>query len=121
MYCMKCGQEIEDGQVFCPACLEKMAQYPVKPGTAVQLPQRTWEEAARRPAPRKRTPSPAEQLARMRKAVRWMSVCMASLLLVLVFTVVALYQALSLESNAENQEIGRNYSTVNEEGAKSFT
>lgn len=36
--CLKCGREIEEGQVFCNDCLVQMAKYPVKPGTAVQLP-----------------------------------------------------------------------------------
>lgn len=38
--CLKCGREIEEGQVFCNDCLVQMAKYPVKPGTAVQLPSR---------------------------------------------------------------------------------
>ena len=38
MNCMKCGREIALGQVFCKDCLADMAQYPIKPGTPVQLP-----------------------------------------------------------------------------------
>lgn len=34
MNCLKCGREIEEGQVFCNDCLVQMAKYPVKPGTS---------------------------------------------------------------------------------------
>lgn len=60
MNCLKCGREIEEGQVFCNDCLVQMAKYPVKPGTAVQLPsaealpfQRRFIPAAA-PRPRRR-------------------------------------------------------------------
>ena len=46
---MKCGREIPVGQVFCDECLEDMEKYPVKPGTAVQLPARP------KPAPVKKS------------------------------------------------------------------
>ena len=38
MSCMKCGRDTQEGQVFCTACREVMAKYPVKPGIAIQLP-----------------------------------------------------------------------------------
>ena len=50
MHCMKCGKEIADDQVFCEACLEVMAKYPVKPDTPVQIykrPVRTEKKYAR--------------------------------------------------------------------------
>lgn len=40
MICLKCGKETEENQVFCGECRQVMAQYPVKPGTPIQLPQR---------------------------------------------------------------------------------
>ena len=30
MFCMKCGKEIGEHQVFCNSCLEIMSQYPVR-------------------------------------------------------------------------------------------
>lgn len=48
MNCLKCGREIEEGQVFCNDCLVQMAKYPVKPGTAVQLPSRGSAAAAKK-------------------------------------------------------------------------
>ena len=38
MQCMKCGRDLQPGQVFCDECLEEMEKYPVKPGTVVLLP-----------------------------------------------------------------------------------
>ena len=38
MNCMKCGREITLGQVFCKDCLVDMENFPIKPGTPVQLP-----------------------------------------------------------------------------------
>ena len=39
MQCMKCGRDLQPGQVFCEECLAEMEKYPVKPGTVVLLPQ----------------------------------------------------------------------------------
>lgn len=38
--CMRCGREIEEGQVFCQDCLKEMSRYPVDPNTVVQIPLR---------------------------------------------------------------------------------
>ena len=38
--CMRCGWEIEEGQVFCQDCLKEMSRYPVDPNTVVQIPLR---------------------------------------------------------------------------------
>ncbi len=38
MQCMKCGRDLQPGQVFCDECLAEMEKYPVKPGTVVLLP-----------------------------------------------------------------------------------
>ena len=40
MACMKCGKDVNEPQVFCDECLAVMERYPVKPGTAIQLPKR---------------------------------------------------------------------------------
>lgn len=38
MYCLKCGEQCQQGQVFCEACTEDMKLHPVKPDAVVQLP-----------------------------------------------------------------------------------
>lgn len=56
MNCLKCGGELpEAGGVFCPECLEQMAQRPVPPGSKVSLPDRSGsgaEESQPKPKPK---------------------------------------------------------------------
>ena len=80
MGCMKCGRDVEEGQVFCPVCLENMEKYPVKPGTPVHIPVRRQDPPVRRPA-RRRTLSPEEQLRKLRRRNRSLAI-LAALLLV---------------------------------------
>ena len=71
MNCMKCGRDIEDGQVFCPICREQMEKYPVNPATAIVLPVRKQKAAPKR-ARRKAPPSSEELLKKARVRVRWL-------------------------------------------------
>ena len=72
MHCLKCGRETENEQVFCDECLEAMKSYPVKPGTAIQLPKRAPQEEPKRKAHHRRALPPEEQVLVLRKAVRWL-------------------------------------------------
>ena len=69
MKCMKCGREIDEGQVFCPDCLLVMAKYPVKPGTAIVLPKKR-DSAVKRPAPRRKLVTPEDQIRKLRRSLR---------------------------------------------------
>ena len=40
MGCLRCGKETENNAVFCEECTRGMADYPVKPGTVIVIPQR---------------------------------------------------------------------------------
>ncbi len=87
--CMKCKREIEPGQVFCPACLEEMAKYPVNPNTAVRLPRRP-DPAQRRSQRRKALPE-EEQIRSLRKRL-WVTtwlffICLALLIALAIPTV----------------------------------
>lgn len=111
--CMKCGKQIEDTQVFCDDCLEKMKQYPVKPGTVVQLPYRAEEAPVKKPVARKKVLTSEEQLARQRKIIQGLSAGIAALVVALSLTAAALGRSLQLQKSGEqNQIIGRNYSTA---------
>ena len=56
MNCLKCGRETVSEQVFCEDCLAEMEKYPVKPGTAVKLPERREPSAFRRTVKRRTVP-----------------------------------------------------------------
>ena len=83
MYCLKCGNETQDEKVFCPACLEAMEQYPVKPGTAIHLPRQEDSAPQRKSAHTKRPANPEDQVAYLKKTVRRMAllllICVAAL------------------------------------------
>ena len=66
MSCMKCGKEVSEGQVFCQECLEEMEKYPVKPGTAVLLPNRPHQAVVHKRSYRK-SRKPEDQISRLRK------------------------------------------------------
>ena len=112
MNCMKCGSEIEDGQVFCESCLSDMKRYPVKPGTRIQLPNRPAPEAVKKPAPKKRILTTEEKLNRLRQVVKWLAIALVTSLLLLGFAISLLLD----ESGADNpqENIGQNYNTVGE-------
>ncbi|MBE6976889.1 MAG: hypothetical protein E7439_06855 [Ruminococcaceae bacterium] len=72
MYCIKCGRKEKGKRVFCQECLDIMEQYPVKPGTPIQLPTYT-PPAPPAKASRRRPKKPEEQIRRLRSNLRWMT------------------------------------------------
>lgn len=86
MKCMKCGKDLKTTGIFCPDCQSGMEDYPVKPGTTVQLPPQTELPVQRRRS-RKRAPTPEEQIAHLR-SVR--NVLLCAFAITLVALVVAL-------------------------------
>lgn len=108
MYCLKCGRELENEQAFCENCLLEMERYPVKPGTAVQLPIRK-ESPSPRKVPKRRTVNPDEQISRLKKRIWFLSgallVCIALLLAMVQPTVRYFIRNYHLRP-------GQNYTTV---------
>ena len=110
MYCMKCGKEIPEKQVFCDGCLKGMERFPVKPDTRVLLPSRPTPITAKKTPTRRKALSLEERLVKAKKAVQWLSIA-------LVVSVIALFLSVSMlidtvGSEDSNQVIGQNYSTV---------
>ena len=107
MYCMKCGREMEAEQAFCEDCLLEMEKYPVKPGTAVQLPVRKPVHQARKMSKR-RTISPEEQIARLKKRI-WF---LCGILVVTVALMAAMiYPTVTYFIRNYNLRPGQNYHT----------
>ena len=77
--CMRCGRDIEEGQVFCPDCLKEMSRYPVDPNTVVQIPLRK-ESVTGKKNPRRRSISPEEQILILKRRIRILSALTALLL-----------------------------------------
>lgn len=108
MKCMKCGRETEDEQVFCQACLLDMERYPVRPGTLVQLPKRSANNAPRKNPVKRRTVSLEEQIRILRKRQRALTIALvlfALLSAVLVVPAARYYMK-------DRFQIGQNYSVV---------
>lgn len=111
MNCMKCGREIPAGQVFCDRCLEVMAQYPVKPDTAIHLPHRQEQPVTKKV---KRAPTPEEQILHWRKKYRRLLVCLLVAILLLAAAVVVGFLH-ELPGDQVTIPVGRNY-TIDPQG-----
>ena len=115
MQCMKCGRDVEPGEVFCELCRADMQKYPVKPGTAVVLPQRPERVQPKRPVKKQLTYE--EQLAKSRKMNRLLA---ALLTIYMVIAAVLAYLSLSGYSGDAGKYLpGQNYSAIqDDDGAK---
>lgn len=110
MYCMKCGRDIEEGQVFCTSCLEVMAKYPVKPGIAIQLPGRKETPVLKKTYPRRRQPpTPEEQIQRLKKRLKRMIILWLITLALLAATI---YPTIEFFLGKPFQLPGQNYTTI---------
>lgn len=110
MNCMKCGREIEDGQVFCADCLEAMEKYPVKPGIAIQLPNRKETPALKKVHIRRRQPpTPEELIRRLKKRVRAFVILWLITLAMLAATI---YPTIQYFFGEDMPLPGQNYNTV---------
>jgi len=108
--CMKCGRDIEEGQVFCPDCLAVMAKYPVKPNTAIQLPHRKDGPGPKKAHPRRRQPpKPEEKVEAMKK---WLRFLLAMWLITLLLLIASLYPTVEYFMGNSFRHTGQNYSTV---------
>lgn len=110
MACLKCGKSTEDGQVFCNECLELMQKHPVKPGTAIHLPNRETPHPEKKPPVLHREPTAAEQIENLRKMIRWLLGVIAVLSVLLLLTAGMLLHVLN--KGASSDIIGRNYTTT---------
>lgn len=107
MNCTKCGRETAEDAVFCKKCLAVMAQYPVKPGTVIQLPQR--KALTKKPASRKKLLSPEELVISQRKTIKWLWVMLIATFLLLFLSVSLLFQ--NTQKQESTSTIGQNYMT----------
>ena len=114
MNCYRCGRETVNEQVFCEKCLKTMQKYPIKPGTAVQLPDRKALERQASPVIR-RQPSAGELVPQLRKTVRILVAAVSLLSITLGLTAWLLVRSsLNVQLPAPGN-MGRNYTAVEPE------
>lgn len=113
MNCVKCGKETRENNVFCEECLAEMEKYPIRPGTVVQIPSRR-EEPERKPARKAKEQTPEEQIASLKKTIRFLTICAAVFAVMLALTAGALGFLLARQAEpvAETRPQSRNYSTA---------
>ena len=89
MECLRCGTQIEGNAEFCEACLRSMENYPVKPGTVIQLHRREVVSA------QKKAPRPKRQ-SDLEAQILFLKKSMGIMMLLLVIAMVALGAAVGM-------------------------
>ena len=110
MKCLRCGKETGSEQGFCAACLDEAKAYPVSPGAAVHLPDRS-AYVRKRPAHRRRLLSPEEQVQQLRRSVRSLLIAVVALSIVLGITAGLLLHSLLAPTASTSGNLGRNYTS----------
>ena len=109
MNCLKCGRDVEDGQLFCSGCLDVMRKYPVKANTAVQLPHRDENAISRKPSAKRRQAPTTEE--KFQTAKRFLHRILILWLITLGLLIASLYPAVQFLLGETFQLPGQNYST----------
>ena len=104
MYCMKCGREVDDKQVFCQECLAQMEQEPVDMRTAVKIPRQPPRNAKHRP--------PVHLEEEVKRLDRGNTKLRAWVILLATSTVLLSMAMYYNEVMAPEGDLGRNYSIV---------
>lgn len=108
MNCAKCGRETNENGVFCGKCMDTMKQYPVKPGTVIQLPQRK-KAPPKKSFLRKKLLPPEELVLQQRKTIKWLWTALICTVMLLCLSVALLFHL--NEQREASANIGQNYST----------
>lgn len=102
--CLKCGRETD--QSFCEECRAVMKRYPVKPETAVNLPQRSQIEKYRRKPRHRAQITPEEQILRLKRKVRRLLIWILVLILLICAMSAAGYY---FYRHRKTPQVGQNY------------
>ena len=105
MYCMKCGREVENGQVFCPECLEIMKCDPISMNTAVNLP----KQPSRNQNARRMPIHLEEEVKRLERANERMRIWVILLAMATILLAMAIYHK---EVVQVVEDLGKNYSII---------
>ena len=108
MYCLKCGNETENEQVFCKHCLEVMDKYPVKAGTHIQLPRREIVSVSKKQS-RRRGVSSEDQIVRYKVLIRTLVALLGTVSVVLGIFIGLYFNQKTETFVTEEPPIGQNY------------
>ena len=113
MKCMRCARETAPQQVFCNACLEDMARYPVRSDTPIYLPVRKPKEAPRKKSRRFRRERTAEEMVMiLRKRVKVLTAITVILVMMLSAAMAGVWLAKKQGADLSIPNIGQNFKTV---------
>jgi len=115
MYCLKCGNETENEQVFCTRCLEVMEQYPVKPGTIARIPYRDSNAALKKQL-RRKSLTFEEQVVRLKVVIRTLVAMLGASLVVLGIFIWLYFGAIHQMPEKTESSKGTNYQVVDKNG-----
>lgn len=110
MYCIKCGREVKEPQVFCDECLADMEKYPVKPTITVQIPVRPATPPVKKKQKKQKYTKPEDQIRHLHTQVRWISLALVGTLLAFAMTAALLLRL--LDQRDSGYGIGQNYGTM---------
>ncbi len=114
MFCLRCGVETNENQVFCDKCLENMERHPIKSGTPVKLPNRELYPAPKKQA-RRKTLTMEEQNTRLKVLARTLFALLGAVSVVLGIFIWLYFQSASNTSKVPEASKGTNYSVVTDE------
>ena len=109
MNCMKCGREVEEGQVFCQECLALMETDPVRISTPVHIPRQPTKRAAAHHS----VIHPEEEVKRLERANENLRVWVILLAMAALLLAMAVYHK---EVANVVEELGKNYSVIETRG-----
>ena len=109
MNCMKCGREVDEGQVFCWNCLQQMETEPIKITASVRIPR----QPARRAATHRPVLHLEEDVRRLERANENLRVWVLLLAMAAVLLAMAVYHQ---EVGQAVAELGKNYAIIEARG-----
>ena len=112
MSCLRCGRETAEAQVFCNACLDHMAQHPVKSDTPIYLPKREHKEIPKKHRRLKRERTAEEIIESLRKRVRFLTALCLILIMMLAAAAAGVWFAKKQGADLSIPNIGQNFQTI---------
>lgn len=110
MFCVKCGREARESNVFCETCLAEMEKYPVKPNITVQIPNRPADPPAKKKQKPHKYVKPEEQIRHLKSKARWLSLTLA--ITFIAFLLASIMILWLLDQREAGSDLGQNYGTI---------